>query len=169
MQKLEVGKPYQEGLKRIPEGRVFNFNKGGGTLKIIFDSPLDYEIGEINQGKIEIGLLEKEGIIFFFIKFGELPWMEALYHVDLSESFDLMELTDENKDYALQIVLIDGMTGIVNALKLIGPPYTMSKRFKELVEKQRKTHIQDFDTVLNKIYSKYDTDALVEEAETYFL
>jgi len=61
------------------------------------------------------------------------------------------------------------MTGIVHALKLTGLPYTMSKRFEELVEKQRKTQIQDFDTVLNKIYSKYDTDALVEEAETYFL
>ena len=86
----------------------------------------------------------------------------------MSESFDLTELTDENKDHALQIVLIDGMTGIVHALKLIGLPYTMSKRFEELVEKQRKTQIQDFDTVLNKIYSKYNTDALVEEAETYF-
>ena len=77
-----------------------------------------------------------------------------IYHVDLSESFDLTELTDENKDYSLQIVLIDGMTGIVHAPKLIVLPYTMSKRFKELVEKQRKTQIQDFDTVLNKIYSE---------------
>jgi hypothetical protein len=61
------------------------------------------------------------------------------------------------------------MTGIVHALKLIDLQYTMSELFKESAEKQRKTQIQDFDTVLNKIYSKYDTDALVEEAETYFL
>jgi hypothetical protein len=76
VQKLEVGKPFQEGFKRIPEGRVFNFNKGGGILKIIFDSSLDYKIDEISQGKIKIRLLEKEGIIFCFIKFGELPWMD---------------------------------------------------------------------------------------------
>jgi hypothetical protein len=167
MQKLEVGKTYKEGLTRIPEGRIFYFKKDGGIIKIIFDNPLDSEIDEINKGEVKIGLLEKEGIIFFFIKFGELPWLEALYHVDFSETLDLMEPIDENKDYALQIVLIDGMTGIVHALNLTGLPQAMSKRLKELIEKQRKTQIRDFDKVLNKIYSKYETDALVEEAETY--
>jgi hypothetical protein len=169
MQKLEVGKPYQEGLNRIHESIVFDFNQGGGFLRIVFDSPLESEIRDINEGKIKLGLLEEAGIIFFFIKFGKLPWMDAPYNVALSKPYDLEELTDENTGYAVQIVVIDGMTGIVQALKLISLPYTMSKRFKELVEKQRKTQIKDFDMVLNKIYSKYDTDALVEEAETYFL
>jgi hypothetical protein len=49
MQKLEVGKSYKEGLTRIPEGRIFYINKDGGIIKIIFDSPLDSEIDEIND------------------------------------------------------------------------------------------------------------------------
>ena len=89
MQKLEVGKPYQEELTRIPEGIVFDFKQGGGFLRIVFDRPLDSEIKEITQGKIKLGLLEEEGIIFFFIEFGELPWMDAPYNVEFSKPFEL--------------------------------------------------------------------------------
>jgi hypothetical protein len=169
MQKLEVGKPYKEGLKRIPEGMIFNFDQSGGLLRIVFDSPLESEIKEITQGKIKLGLLEEAGIIFFFIKFGELPWMDAPYNVEFSQPFELEELTDPKTGYALQIVLIDGTTGIVQALKLIKLPCEMSKRFKQLVEKQKETRITDYETVLYRIYSKYETEALVEEVEIFDL
>lgn len=169
MQNLEIGKPYKEGLKQIPEGIVFNFNQDGGFLRIIFDSPLDSEIRDINEGKIKLGLLEEAGIIFFFIKFGKLPWMDAPYNVEFSQPFELKEPMDPETGYTLQIVLIDGMTGIVQAIKLIELPYEMSKLFKELVEKQKKIPIKDYDNVLNRIYSKYETEALVEEAEIFDL
>ena len=169
MQQLEVGKPYQEGLKRIPEGRVFDVNEGGGFLRIVCDSPLDSEIKEITQGKKNLGLLEKDGIIFFLVKFGSLDWMDAPYNVARSKPFDLQELTDENKGYAVQIVLIDGMTGLVMALKLIGLPHDMSKRLKELIEKQQETPINDYDAVLNRIYSSYDTDDLAKLADKFLL
>ena len=42
--------------------------------------------------------------------------MDAPYNVALSKPYDLEELTDEKTGYAVQIVLIDGMTGIVQAL-----------------------------------------------------
>jgi hypothetical protein len=168
MQKLEVGKPYQEGLNRIPEGMVFDFNQAGGFLRVVFDRPLDPELKEIKQGSIKLGLLEKEGIIFFFIKFGRLDWMDSPYNVALSKHYDLEELT-ENTGYAVQIVLIDGMTGLVHALKLIELPHAMSVRLKELVEKQRKTQIRDYDNVLKRIYSSYMTEDLSKSADKYLL
>lgn len=169
MQNLEVGKPYKEGLIRIPEGMTFNFDHNGGLLKIVFDSPLESEIKEITQGKIKLGLLEESGIIFFFFKFGELPWMDAPYNIKFSQPFELKELTDLKTGYALKIVLIDGMTGIVQALRHIEFPYKMSKQFKESIEKQKKTRIEDYETVLTRIYSKYETEALVEEVEIFDL
>lgn len=169
MQALEVGKPYQEGVSRIPEGIVFDFNQGGGILRLVFDSPLDSEIKEIKKGKIELGLLEKEGIIFFLIKFGKLEWMDAPYNSALSNPFDLEELQDEKAGYAVQIVLIDGMTGIVHALKLIGLPYAMSVKFKQLVEQQRQSPIRDYDGALNVIYSRYSTMDLLKGADVHTL
>jgi uncharacterized protein Yka (UPF0111/DUF47 family) len=95
--------------------------------------------------------------------------MDAPYYAHFSKPYDMEELIDPNTGYAVQIVLVDGMTGIVQALKLIELPHEMSKRFKELVEKQKETRINDYDKVLNRIYSKYETEALVEEVDVYSL
>jgi hypothetical protein len=164
---LEVGKPYQEGINRIPEGIVFDFNQSGGFLRIVFDSPLDNEIGEIKQGKIKLGLLEKDGIIFFFVKFGSMAWMDAPYDVGFSQPFKLEELMDEKN--AVQIVLIDGMTGLIVALKSIELPHSMSNRLKELVAKQMETPIRDYEKTLNRIYAAFSTDDLVKIADKYML
>ena len=169
MRDLEIGKPYQEGLERIPESIVFDFTQNGGFLRIVFDSPLDNEIEEIKQGNIKLGLLRKEEIIFFFIKLGKLPWMEASYNVSFSQPFELLELTNENKGYTVQVVLIDGMTGIVKALKLIGLPHDMSLKFKEMVEKQRQTPIKDYEATLNRIFSSYDIEDLLKSADKYLI
>jgi hypothetical protein len=165
----EVGKPHQAGLKRISEGFVLDFNQGGGFLKIVFDSPLDSEIKEIEDGKIKLGLIEEKGIIFFLFKFGNLPWMDTPYKVALSQPYELRELTDEKTGFTVQIILIDGMTGIVKALKLIELPHEMSKRFKELVDNQRKAPLPDYEAVLNKLYSTYDTIDFLTEADIYTL
>jgi len=61
------------------------------------------------------------------------------------------------------------MTGIVQAFKLIWFPHEMSKRFKELVEKQLKNPVFGYDSALNRIYYRYATDDLVTEAEIYSL
>jgi hypothetical protein len=169
MRHLEVGKPYTEGVSRIPEGIVFDFNRVEGYLRIAFDSPLESEINEITQGKIKLGLLEEDGIIFFFAKFGSLAWMETPYNVAFYQPYTFEELPDEKAGYAVQVVLLDGMTGIVKALKLIELPHLMSKQFKELVERQLKNPVFGYDSALNRIYSRYSTDDLVSEAEIYSL
>jgi hypothetical protein len=57
----------------------------------------------------------------------------------------------------------------IQALKLIELPHTMSIRLKELIETQRKTQIKDYDAVLNRIYSNYDTDDLSKLADKFLL
>ena len=64
--------------------------------------------------------------------------MDTPYNIALSQPYELQELTDKKTGYTALIVLIDGMTGIVKTMKLIELPHEMSKRFKELVENQRK-------------------------------
>lgn len=169
MRALEVGKPYQEGLNRIHEGIVFDFTQEGCFLRIVFDSPLDSEINEMKEGQIKLGILEKNNIIFLFIKFGRLAWMDAPHNVAFFQPFKLMELTDGKTGYVVQIVLIDGMTGLVKVLKLIELPHSMSVRLKELIEKQSKTQIRDYDMALSQIYSRYQTFDLLKEADKFSL
>jgi hypothetical protein len=66
-------------------------------------------------------------------------------------------------------VLIDGMTGIVKALKLIGLPHDMSLKFKEMVEKQRQTPVKDYEATLNRIFSSYDIEDLLKNADKYLI
>jgi hypothetical protein len=80
-----------------------------------------------------------------------------------------MELTDGKTGYVVQIVLIDGMTGLVKVLKLIELPHSMSVRLKELIEKQSKTQIRDYDMALSQIYSRYQTFDLLKEADKFSL
>lgn len=87
----------------------------------------------------------------------------------LSQPYELKELTEENKGYAVQIVLIDGMTGLIMALKLIELPHSMSIRLKELIENQKKTQIRDYESVLSQIYSRYETVDLLKEADKFLL
>ena len=95
--------------------------------------------------------------------------MDAPYYVGVSKPYELQELTDEKKGYVVQIILIDGMTGLVVALKLIELPHSMSIRLKELFENQRKTKIRDYESVLSQIYSRYDTVDLLKEADKFLL
>ena len=95
--------------------------------------------------------------------------MDAPYYVGLTEPYELQELTDEKTGYSVQIVLIDGMTGLVIALKLIELPHSMSIRLKELNENQRKTQIWDYESVLSQIYSRYETVDLLKEADKFLL
>jgi hypothetical protein len=50
------------------------------------------------------GICKNAQIIFFFIKLGKLPWMEAPYNVSFSQPFELLELANENKGYTVQVV-----------------------------------------------------------------
>lgn len=167
MQKFEIGKPYQAGVTKIPEGIVFDFSQAGGFLRIVFNAPTREELREIKKGKIKLGLLEKDGIIFFFIKFGELYWMDAPYNIAFSKPYEFGQLADENSGYAVQIVLVDGKTGIIKAIKLIGLPHELSVKFRDMVQKQKKAPVKDFDSVLSRIYTRYLTGDLIQEAETY--
>lgn len=169
MQSLEVGKPYKEGVSRIPEGIVFDFNDSNGFLRISFYAPTKEEIEEVKKGEIELGILQKEGIIFLFFRFGKLDWMDTPYNVALSQPCELQELTEETKGYAVQVVLIDGMAGIIQALKLIELPHEMSLRFKLMVEYQKENPVKEYDENLNIIFSRFSTDELLQEAEIYSL
>ncbi len=169
MQIFEVGKPYEQGVQSLPEGIAFDYTETGGFLRVVFDSPTEEEIQEIKDGKMQFGLLEKEGIIFLLIKFGRMEWMDVPYYIMNSDPYVLGRLADETKGYPLHIVFVDGRTGIVKVIKRIGLPHEMSIRFKEMVENQRRNPIENYEALVKEVCSEYSTDELVDEAEIYQL
>lgn len=162
---VEVGKPYMKGIESYQEGVRFNFSNVGGYLFIVYDTPTQDEIKNIRKGKIKTTILPIEEVLFLFFKFGSLPYMDAPYTVHLSRPFNFFELT-EGIGYNLKIILVDGRTGIVKAIRIVGFPTELSLKLRELIENQKKMYfdLNDYYRKINQIYSLYSTDDLVRKS-----
>lgn len=168
MQAIEVGKPFP-GTKPIHESVIFEFKQSGGFLRVAWTSPSQFELKQFAEGKIKLGLVEIDGIIFILVKFGSMSWMDAPYHVKFFPPYDLEDLADSNKGYLINYVMLDAKNRIVKVLKLLKMPHEMSLQFKEFVTKQRETSIDGYDRRLFQICKKHSTNDLVKMAMTYDL
>lgn len=169
MSVLTVGKPL-DGAKGLPEGIMFDFEQAGGLLRIAYHNPTDTEIREVKQGAIKLGLLEKNGIVFLFVKFGNLSWTDCPYHVALSKQYELMELGN-TQGYSVTVLLVNTEDGVLKVLKFIGLPHKMSQTFKKLVERQRAAPFEKeaYNATLQQIYANYSTTDLLKHADIYSL
>lgn len=165
--KLEVGKVFFP-FKGMREGVKFDVADGGCIMRIIYNNPTNKEIMNIRKGEVKFGLIEREGILFVLVKFGSLNWMDFPYHIDLSIHLTqgLLEVTNDS-GYSVQILLANGIDGMVKVMRLIAMPTRMSKKFKELADKQQGTIRPNYNSLINLIYSTYSTDDLVKLAEIY--
>lgn len=162
MRMLKVGELFQEGKKKYQEGCKFDFGSSGGDLLIFFDKPTSKEILDITKGKCQIGLVEKNNIIFLLFKFGSQQWIDCPYNSFLSKDFELQE-TPEGMGYAINIYLIDSNSGILKGMRLVSMSTKFSKKFAEMISSQR--YIENYDLILNNIYTNYTTNDLVKYSE----
>lgn len=162
MRKLEVGKLFEEGKTKYPEGCKFDFNNSGGSLFIFFNNPTEEEIKEITKGKSKIGITTKNNIIFMMFKLGSLEVMDCPYNKYLSQDFDL-EALDVGAGYSITIYLIDASNGILKGIRLISMTTKFSVIFKKEIKNQNE--INNYQMVLNNIYNNYTTKQLWQYAE----
>lgn len=168
MQSYEVGKLFEEGKTQYQEGIKFDFNQGGGTLYILYDRPKQKEVEEIRKGRLQMGILYKQDIIFLLFKFGNLNWMDAPYSYQLSEPHELSTPEDDT-GYSMTVLLIDAATGILKVVRQIGWPTKMSRQFHDYVAQQRNRDFSNhlYNAKLNEIYKNYTTNYLVGVADIY--
>jgi hypothetical protein len=69
---IKVGELYLPGRTEYPEVSEYNLYDGGHELRLFIDSPNRNEIGEIRKGRVQVGLLVENRIIFLLYKFGQL-------------------------------------------------------------------------------------------------
>lgn len=169
IQKLEVGKYLNKERKIYQECVVFNFDPSGPILYIFFNKPTDKEIQQIKNDKFEIGLYTQDEIIFILSKFGDLDWMDSPYSVHLSPAVEL-EQSKGKQGYGLNVLLVDASSGIIRAIRLIGLSNEFSCKLKDAMERQKTMSFNkiDYDQKINRIYSKYNTDNLVNLSSTFY-
>lgn len=163
--KLDVGKLFKQDTFAYQEGIKFGFDASGGDLYIYFKSPTSKEVQAIKKGVFNLKLLEMNNILFLLFKFGLEQWIDVPFSPHLSRNKDFIPHNIENgMGYPLRVYLIDANTGILKVLKLIGLSTEISNEFREIYLKLRGNdfNAKEYDQMLNKIYSTYSTNQLVQ-------
>ncbi|MFZ2497835.1 hypothetical protein [Methanosarcina sp.] len=170
LQKYAVGEMYPGTIARLApgaEGLLFDFSDTGAMIIAAYKNPTDREIWNFGSKPIKFGLLEMQGIIFILAKVGTEAWVDLPYFVDLMPHFETSDIPDM-VGYLVQVVLIDADSFIIKAMRLTSMPTAMSRRFNELVEKQRGTMPEDFQGVVDQVYKDFTTEHLVALGEIFY-
>lgn len=164
LQKLEVGKLLKEGVTHYQDNCRFNITDSGCDLFLFLGSPTNKEIEACKDGKISIGFYRDNEVIIMLFKFGDMPWMDAPYSVHLSKSLTEIKPITDGMGLSLNIILTDGNSGIIKAMRLVGLPTRFSRELSDEIKKQKQIPFKNFDVELQKIYMKYKTKDLVKLA-----
>lgn len=165
LNKLELGKLFNEGVTKYKEGIVFDIDDKGSNLIIRFNTPSNSEIKAIKQGKLKCGYYTEGEAIFMLFKFEGIQWMDAPYSVKLSKNSTKIQDINDGQGLALNIYLIDANTGVLKSMRLVGLPTAFSRKLKSVVERQRLMSFENYHQTINTVYMKYPTKKLVDYAD----
>lgn len=166
MYKYEVGQ-IVEGLQSNQEGVRFDMTDSGSTMTILFNKPTRNEIEYVKAGKLQFGMFVKDEVIFMLSKFGDMPWMDAPYHVALSKNLTKLNDIEEGKGYGCNIVLADASTGEIKAMRYVSFNTEFSKKLKSNIEDQKEYSFnnKEYEIKLATIMMNYSTDDMVKYSE----
>lgn len=159
---------YVKEYKDHAEGILTDVTDSGINVLIFFNRPTEEEMNQIKANNpLKIKLLDKNGIIFFFYKFGSLNWMDSPYSVHLSKKLTNLEDVADGLGYAVTIQLIDTSNGAVVHNRLFGLSTDLSKKLKKMIEEQREKPFDKMEYQMNlmNIYNAYSTKELIKFAQ----
>jgi len=169
MMKLEVGAVLQEFIGH-PEAPKFGLSDDGAELMVFFNAPTEKEVRQFASKKpFEIRFVKLKNIFMICVKIGELEWMDMPYSPHLSKQFPKLMLPNDKQGLGLIVTCLDGKTGIVRAIRLLGLSNKFTRDFfaEILDETQNPFSREEFERNLKTIYSQYSTKQLVKLSTSY--
>lgn len=136
MNKFEVGKVV-DGINVNGEDIRIDVTDEGINLIVAFSSPTGDEIESFKTGNIQTGIFNKDDVLLFLFKFGNLAWVDVPYNVHLSKHLTGIQEIEDGEGLSLTILFIDSKTKILKALRLIGLPTRLSREIKSRIETQK--------------------------------
>lgn len=173
MQILEVGRryPWAEKLP-VPEGLEFNYNAGGLVLRVRLPGAKDSEVKAVSAGEARFALAVEGPAIFVVARFGsKLDWAEAPFNVHLvGEGWRRTTLalpdTGELRNM-LGVHLVDGRSGVLKALRVVGLPSAFTEAFEAALQEQVASGWcgkAEYETALADVYRRYSSADLARRA-----
>jgi hypothetical protein len=171
----QVGKPYTPGRRNWPENVEYNYRQHTHELRMFLGNLKPWEIEAIKTGPCEFALVVDGDVLFLLYHFGEgrreaVPWSDAPYswylvpedQRGLPEPAGMPEPHD-----TMQIVLVDSLTGIIKALRMVSfsPAFTVAIRSALRDQAERPwPGGAEYDRQLAAVYQRYTSEQLLARA-----
>lgn len=122
---VSVGKRYPGCWEPMREGACYDYSAAGHLLQLFLPGATGAEVrAAVRRGRAEFALAVEGPVLFFLLRFGDMPWSEAPFSVHLvSEErrrTTLRSLDTGKRRNMLQIHLVDTRSGLTKALRVCG-------------------------------------------------
>jgi len=136
MYKLEVGKPYQPGRRRWPEGVDYNWRSGGHELRLFLGGATRHEVEAVRSGPVQFGFFAEPEGLFLIARFGTRLSFDCSYNWHRLSADDRTlpppsEETSPKLRAILTIILVEATSGVVLALRGV----TFSPEFTRAIDR----------------------------------
>ena len=169
MIKLEVGDVLERYIGRDEEVR-FGLSDTGSDMTVVIDTPTSEEVEQFKaKMPFEIRFVYLKNVIMVCVKIGNHEWMDMPYSPHLSSRLSRLTFPNDNQGLNLQLFLIDGKTGTIKSMRLIGlsANFTRDLYAAILEEGQKSFDVDEYEQNINEIYSKYTTKQLLKLCTSY--
>lgn len=163
------------GMKRpewigMPQGLIMEWSDACGlTLFVFFNKPYGKEIKEISaKSPFEIRFKDIDGIGFFCVKFGDLPWSDCSFTPNFYPEIPKFVQPEQGMTYALNVMLIDTSNGELKVLRTIALGREFSNHFRSwcLASLEKNISKRYYGRVVEETFRKFATsESLAETAD----
>lgn len=153
----EVGKLYSPNRTKWDENVEYNYRSGAHELRLFCPSPIAKEIADVQSGQVRLALYPYLDVIFFCFKFGEQPWSDSPYNINLvpADERQLPEDADTAEQRRLLTTfLIDANTGILKVIRVVSMSPQFTRMIHAAIWKQNEQSLPDnYDAQIQRIYA----------------
>lgn len=177
MYKLEVGKPFKEGIRYWPESTLAEYRKDGLWVMLFFNGITKKEMKSFIKGDVQLALYQSGPIIFILANItGCLSWSDIPYTIHMVKDKvkpDILSKIsfEEGQGIPVYLVLVEGNSGIVKAMRMIGAETEFSNTLVDLTRRQALSlfNQKEYDNHLRYIQQEKSAEDMLEEAKGRFL
>lgn len=128
MHLYQVGALYAPGRTSWPDGVDYNYRSGQHELRIFMRGIQPPELFAYTKSKIQFALLVRGDIIGLLFQAGAVPWSDATFNIHLVPAAErtVPAVPAANEGKLLTIILVEGETGIIAALRVVSLSHAFS-------------------------------------------
>lgn len=151
----------------LGEGVHASTDDSGILIIVHYGKPTKAEIDAFDtKNDLHFGYFNQNGVFFFLLKPGNLPWMDAPFNPRLQSRFSMPKAIPDGFGISLTIVLADSDTGEIKAVRYGGLNTELSRSIAKDLDAVYDANMPNarYTELIVEAYTRYNTLELVDRA-----